>query len=158
MISARLTSPSPSTEVSYVTGQTPTPDADDENDEPEAEPNESRPHAQVSKHSLVSHWSKALSFGKAFNDVIYRVQKSCYQANIVTDYVLRSISCFWILPTSETAGGTSAGDLSVKPKDMSAHENARCRHWRGKGIMARVPIQKGSKYYRKRQRVTIGKV
>ena len=80
-------SPSPSTEVSYVTGHTPTPDADDENDEPEAEPNESRPHAQVSKHSLVSHWSKALSFGKAFNDVIYAVQQSCYQAKIVTDYV-----------------------------------------------------------------------
>ena len=87
MISARLTSPSPSTEVSYVTGQTPTPDANDENDEPEAEPNESRPHAQVSQLSSVPHWSQTLSFVKAFNDVIYRVQKSCYQAMIVTDYV-----------------------------------------------------------------------
>ena len=87
MISARLTSPSPSTEVSYVTGQTPTPDADDEHVELEAEPNESRPHAQVSQLSSVPHWSQTLSFVKAFNDVIYKVKKSCYSAKIVTDYV-----------------------------------------------------------------------
>ena len=60
-----LRSPSASTEVSYVTGQTPTPDADDEHVEFEAEPNESRPHAQVSQLSSVSQWSNTLSFGIA---------------------------------------------------------------------------------------------
>ena len=86
-------SPSPiPTPESYVTGQTHhTPDYDidkNENDESEASPDGStRPRKFQRKISPSPHWSLEVSFRKAFNDAIQRIEDSDYQNNIVTDYV-----------------------------------------------------------------------
>ena len=84
-------SPSPiPTPESYVTGQTRTPDYDidkNENDESEADQDGSRPRKFQRKISPSPHWSLEVSFRKAFNDAIQRIEDSDYQNNIVTDYV-----------------------------------------------------------------------
>ena len=59
----------------------------------------------------------------------------------------------WYVP-----GGNPAGDLSVSPTGMAASEDADCSHKKRKGIVAPLPVQRGSKYFGKKQRAKLGDI
>ena len=54
------------------------------------------------------------------------------------------------------SGGNPAGDSSVSPAGMAASVDADCSQKKRKGIIAPLPVQRGSKYCGKKKRAKLG--